>query len=83
MLSDSTEHVDRGEKQTCYLNTPSVLEYWLIAQNRVRVERHHRADAASEWRFDTYEDRAASVPLPALGGAVDVGALYRRALPAG
>ena len=49
VLSDSTEHVDRGEKQTCYLNTPSVLEYWLIAQDRVRIERHHRAGPAADW----------------------------------
>ena len=83
VLSDSTEHLDRGEKQTCYLNTPSVLEYWLIAQDRVRVERHHRPDAATEWALDVYEGRAASVPLPALGGAVALGELYRRAIPAG
>ena len=83
VLSDSTEHVDRGEKQTCYLNTPSVLEYWLIAQDRVRIERHHRPDPAADWAFDIYEDRAGSVPLPALGGAVAVRAVYRRALPAG
>ena len=82
VLSDSTEAIDRGEKQTCYLNTPSVLEYWLVAQGAVRVERHHR-DPGNAWDFTAYDDRAASVPLPVLGGAVSVDRLYRRALAAG
>ena len=83
VLSNSTEAVDRGEKQDCYLNTPSVLEYWLIAQDAVRVERHHRDAAGGAWRFEEYTDRAAAVPLPALGGAVSLNELYRQALPAG
>ena len=83
VLSDSTEAMDRGEKQVCYLNTPSVREYWLIAQDAVRVERHHRPDAATAWAFEEYDDRSASVPLPGLGGAVPLAALYRRALPVG
>ena len=68
VLSESTEEVDRGEKQDCYLNTPSVLEYWLLAQDRVRVERRHRPDGAATWGFDVYEDRGGEVPLPALAG---------------
>ena len=83
VLSNSTEAVDRGEKQDCYLNTPSVLEYWLIAQDAVRVERHHRDAAGGAWRFEQYADRTASVPLPALGGAVRLAELYRQARPAG
>ena len=83
VLSDSTEATDRGEKQDCYLGTPSVLEYWLLAQDRVRVERHHRPAAGGGWLFDEYADRDAAVPLPALGGAVPLDRLYRRALPAG
>ena len=81
--SDSTASTDRGEKQTCYLNTPSVLEYWLVAQDRVRVERHHRPAAGAAWGFDAHEDRGGEVPLPALGGAVSLAALYRQVVPAG
>ena len=85
VLSTSTEALDRGEKRRCYLNTPSVLEYWLIDQDAARVERFHRPDRAAGWdaAAEVYEDRAAAVPLPALGGGVTVGDLYRRALPAG
>ena len=82
VLSRSTEATDRGEKQDCYLNTPSVSEYWLVSQDTVRVERHHR-EPGGDWDFTEYRDRAASVPLPALGGAVSLDRLYRRALPAG
>lgn len=82
VLSPSTEQRDRGEKQTCYLNTPSVREYWLVAQDAVRVERFHRPDAAADWALETVADRTASVPLPGLGGEVAVADLYRRALPA-
>ena len=81
VLSSSTADVDRGEKRVCYLATPSVLEYWLIAQDAVRVERHHR-DPGGTWRDDVYDEPAGSVPLPPLGGAVSLAALYRRALPA-
>ena len=83
VLSDSTEHVDRGEKFDCYLGTSSVREYWLIAQDAVRVERWSRPGAAAEWDDEIYTDRSAAVPLPALGGAVPLNELYRRALPAG
>ena len=83
VLSESTEAVDRGEKQDCYLNTPSVREYWLISQDAVRVERHHRDAAGGGWLFKEYDDRAGSVPLPALGGAVELADLYRQALPVG
>ena len=58
-------------------------EYWLLAQDRVRVERHHRPNAGADWAFDVYEDRGAEVPLPALGGAVSLAKLYRQAAPAG
>ena len=83
VLSPSTEATDRGEKQGCYRGTPSVLEYWLVAQDAVRVERQHRPGPAAPWETDIHDDRAAEVPLPALGGAVSVRALYRRALPEG
>ncbi|NNJ27083.1 Uma2 family endonuclease [Alienimonas chondri] len=82
VLSPSTEALDRGEKQACYLNTPSMREYWLIAQDAVRIECHRRPDAETAWALETHEDRAASVSLPTLGGSIAVGDLYRRALPA-
>ena len=81
VLSPSTEATDRGEKLDCYRGTPSVREYWLIAQDAVRVERHHRPPGGA-WDVAVYEDRGERVPLPPLGGAVGVGRLYRRALPA-
>ena len=82
VLSDSTADTDRGEKLDCYLGTPSVLEYWLVHQDRVRVERYHREPGGS-WpdEPEVHEDRSAAVPLPALGGAVPVGELYRQAVP--
>ena len=84
MLSDSTEHTDRGEKLDCYRGTPSVLEYWLVHQDAVRVERHHR-DPGGAWPEEptVYEDRADKIPLPALGGAVKLADLYRQAVPPG
>ena len=77
VLSPSTEAIDRGEKLACYLGTPSVLEYWMVSQAVMRVERHHR-DPGGEWRDEVHEDPAGAVPLPALGGAVSLAELYRR-----
>ena len=77
ILSDSTESLDRGEKRDCYLATPSVVEYWLVHQDAMHVERHHR-DPGGDWGFTEYTGPDAAVPLPPVAGGVRLSDLYRR-----
>jgi Uma2 family endonuclease len=42
VLSDATELFDRGEKFRGYRAVPSVIDYVLVAHNRVRVEHYTR-----------------------------------------
>ena len=83
VLSRTTGDVDRGDKLRCYRGTPSVLEYWLVRQDRVHVERHHRPAEGGTWDVTEYAGRDAAVPLPFLGGTVPLAALYRRVPAAG
>lgn len=55
VLSDSTEHKDRGEKWHAYRQIPSLQEYILIAQNQVYVEVFRRMEEENAWRNE-YED---------------------------
>jgi Uma2 family endonuclease len=68
VLSPSTESYDRGEKYTHYKRVPSLREYVLVAQDRVRVERRTRGDdAAAEWGLSSVEDLDAVIGLPSIG----------------
>jgi Uma2 family endonuclease len=42
VLSDATELFDRGEKFRGYRAVPSVIDYLLVAHDRVRVEHYTR-----------------------------------------
>jgi Uma2 family endonuclease len=68
VLSPSTESYDRGEKYTHYKRMPSLREYVLIAQDRVRVERRTRGDdSAAEWGLLSLEDLDAALDLASIG----------------
>lgn len=57
ILSPSTEAYDRGDKFAHYRRLPSLMEYVLIAQNKVRVEHYIRQDR--RWvltELDSLED---------------------------
>ncbi|MGH8589159.1 MAG: Uma2 family endonuclease [Gammaproteobacteria bacterium] len=55
VLSESTEAHDRGEKFAHYRRLPTLTDYVLIAQDKVRVEHYARQDRqwvlseADEW----------------------------------
>jgi Uma2 family endonuclease len=44
ILSPSTEAYDRGDKFAHYRRLPSLMEYVLIAQDKIRVEHYFRQD---------------------------------------
>lgn len=64
ILSPSTEAYDRGDKFAHYRRLPSLVEYVLIAQDKVRVEHYIRQDR--RWvltELDRLEDRLSLVSI--------------------
>lgn len=77
VTSPSTGRIDRGEKLTAYRSIPSVRAYLIVDHRRRRVERHWRADAATDWsREEIVGDGSVSVPCLDVELALDT--IYRR-----
>ncbi len=68
VLSPSTEAYDRGEKFAHYRRLPSLQEYVLVTQDKVRIERYVRQDA--QWVFSEVADRNASLRMDAIECAI-------------
>jgi len=75
VLSPSTESYDRGDKFEHYRKLDSLLEYVLIAQDRVHVEQFVR-QADDQWLLSESDDRAALLRLPSIEVALPVAELY-------
>ena len=65
VLSESTAHIDRGEKWLCYQTIPSLVEYVLVSQEVMVVETYTRKNSKSEWRYKSFEGENAEVPIGA------------------
>jgi Uma2 family endonuclease len=70
--SDGTEDYDRNEKREHYQRIPSLAAYVLIAQRERRIDLWERRGDSFELATVT----AGSVALPAIGGSLDVDAVY-------
>lgn len=79
VLSRSTEAYDRGEKFSHYRRLPSLREYVLVAQDRVRVEHRVRHDLG--WLLTELDDLDATLDLPAVGCAIPLREIYDRVAP--
>jgi Uma2 family endonuclease len=76
VLSPSTESYDRGEKFDQYQRIPSLREYVLVSQDRMRVQRFVRDDASVAWAMTKVEELDAVVDLPSVGRAVALRDVY-------
>jgi Uma2 family endonuclease len=54
VLSPSAEAYDRGPKWEAYQRLPSLTDYLLVSQARVRIE-HYRREPDGSWRYLAYE----------------------------
>ena len=62
ILSDSTEMYDRVKKFEQYQKIPSLREYVLVCQDRIRVERYVR-QSDDEWLLTVFADPASEFAL--------------------
>lgn len=76
VLSESTERYDRGEKFAHYRRLPSLAEYALVAQDRVRVELYVRQ--GEQWVLTEYSDPAGAVTFPSIDCAIALQDIYER-----
>ncbi len=78
VISESTARTDREEKLRAYQTIPTLRAYAVVESERVGITCYRRPDAAAPWTAERYEQRDGSLPLPAIGCAVSVEALYAR-----
>lgn len=76
ILSDSTEAYDRGTKFEHYQKLPSVREYVLVRQDRMRVERLVRQSDES-WNAAAFDDPAGSFSLVTVPLTIPLADVYR------
>ncbi|HWS52618.1 MAG TPA: Uma2 family endonuclease [Pyrinomonadaceae bacterium] len=75
VLSKSTEAFDRGLKFQAYQKVASLREYLLVAQDRPFVEQFVRQEDGM-WVYAAFDGREASLTLPSVGCALNLGAVY-------
>ncbi len=75
VLSPSTEAYDRGRKMRYYFSLPSLQEYFLVAQDEVRVERFSRLPDGN-WKIEAFAGMDAVLPITSLGIDLPLRAFY-------
>ena len=75
VLSKSTEYRDRGAKAEDYYSLPSLRDYILVSQNRVRVE-HFSRQKNNVWLLKIYEDLTDVVELNSIKCKISLKMIY-------
>lgn len=82
VLSPSTERKDRGEKGDAYRAVPTMREYLLLAQNRVRAELYRR-QPDGRWECTVLQSLDDVLTLASIGCELRLADAYRYAFQAG
>ncbi len=77
VLSPSTEDYDRGEKFALYRNCPTLTDYLLVSQERMRVE-HHRRLGDGTWLLTEAEGPEAQIKLDSISCKLLLADVYER-----
>jgi Uma2 family endonuclease len=80
VLSDSTEALDRGEKFESYQCLPSLQDYVLVSQNKMRLEHFHKL-AHNEWRYLALNKAEEILYLDTVGVQLPLKEIYLDAEP--
>jgi Uma2 family endonuclease len=82
VLSESSEHYDRGDMFAQYRSIPTVTDYVLVAEDAVRVE-HFRRQPGGKWLLESLGPGDA-LALESVGARIPIDRLYLKVpLPAG
>lgn len=74
VLSDTAEAYDRGEKFAEYRRLDSLLEYVLVAQDRVSVERYRRS--GDVWTLTAFDAPGDVLELDSVGASLPLAEIY-------
>ncbi|MGH8574007.1 MAG: Uma2 family endonuclease [Gammaproteobacteria bacterium] len=74
VLSESTEAYDRGDKFAHYRRLPSLSDYVLIAQDKVRIEHYVRQ--GQQWVLSEADDRHDTIQIASIGCALVLRDVY-------
>lgn len=77
VLSPTTEAIDRGEKLDNYRRIPTLTDYLLVAQDRLRVDHYSRL-SATEWRLVSHETPDAQLTLSTPNATLTLADIYSR-----
>lgn len=75
VLSKSTEKRDRGEKAEDYFKLPSLQDYILVSQNRVRVE-HYSRQSNNNWLLRIHESLDEELILESIDCSISLVIIY-------
>lgn len=78
VLSPSTETYDRGNKFENYQAIPTLREYVLVRQDRIRVEHYSRPEGADEWGFKARDDPGTVLSIPGINCEVSLHDVYAK-----
>ncbi len=76
VLSPSTEQNDRNQKLEQYLQIPSLMGYFLVAQDKPLVEAHTRS--GDDWLRHECAGLDSALVIPALDCEIPLSEIYRR-----
>ncbi len=76
VLAPSTEMYDRNQKLEQYLQIPSLLGYFLVAQDKPLIETRTRL--FGNWRYREYAGMDSILDIPALDCEIPLSEIYRR-----
>jgi Uma2 family endonuclease len=76
VLSPSTESYDRGEKLAAYTRIPSLGDYLLVDQERMRIDHYRRTEQAT-WELTIADETAATIALSAVPCELPLVEVYR------
>lgn len=77
VLSPSTEHIDRREKLLFYQQMPSVQEYAVVEQKKMKVELHRR-QPDGRWITYFFDEADDEVEFQSVGLTLPLTEIYRR-----
>ncbi len=78
VLSPTTELFDRGGKFLSYQSLPSLREYVLVAQDRMRIEHFSRQPKLGQWLLTVIEDSDAELLLPTIDIRLSLNEIYAK-----
>lgn len=75
VLSPSTAEYDRTDKFDHYKQIPTLRDYILVAQDRVRVDHFHR-DTQNNWQLLTLHEPDETIQLTSIDCTISVAEIY-------